>query len=77
MNFSSFLVKSQDLGLRIFSLNPENPESALLFSLVRRVLLGLNPSAFSAASSPAEFLLLCRRLLLPLLAPVLAGKFWF
>ncbi|GKV13709.1 hypothetical protein SLEP1_g24696 [Rubroshorea leprosula] len=40
MNFSSFLVKSQDLGLRIFSLNPENPESALLFSLVRRLLCG-------------------------------------
>ncbi|GKV34848.1 hypothetical protein SLEP1_g43190 [Rubroshorea leprosula] len=40
MNFSSFLVKSQDLGLRIFPLNPENPGSALLFSPVRRLLCG-------------------------------------
>ncbi|GKV07120.1 hypothetical protein SLEP1_g18922 [Rubroshorea leprosula] len=38
MNFSSFLVKSQDLGLRIFPLNPENSGSALLFFLVRRLL---------------------------------------
>ncbi|GKV48190.1 hypothetical protein SLEP1_g55016 [Rubroshorea leprosula] len=40
MNFSSFLVKSQDLGLRIFPLNPENLGSALLFSPVRRLLCG-------------------------------------
>ncbi|GKV07230.1 hypothetical protein SLEP1_g43703 [Rubroshorea leprosula] len=29
MEFLPFLVQSQDLGLRIFPLNPENPDSAL------------------------------------------------
>ncbi|GKV41198.1 hypothetical protein SLEP1_g48764 [Rubroshorea leprosula] len=60
---SSFLVKSQDLRLRIFPLNPENPGSALLFSPVRRLLCGweilglfLNFDRF-----PVSFLLPCRR----------------
>ncbi|GKV49201.1 hypothetical protein SLEP1_g55964 [Rubroshorea leprosula] len=46
MNFSSFLVKSQDLRLRIFPLNPENPGSALLFSLPAGCYVGLNFWAF-------------------------------
>ncbi|GKV13557.1 hypothetical protein SLEP1_g24552 [Rubroshorea leprosula] len=51
MNFSSFLVKSQDLGLRIFPLSPENPGSALLFSPVRRwEILGI----FLSRESPAK-----------------------
>ncbi|GLU03880.1 hypothetical protein SLE2022_210520 [Rubroshorea leprosula] len=62
MNFSSFLVKSQDLGLRIFPLNPENPGSALLFSPVRRLLCGFEfLGIFRSVSFPCR----CRRLLLP------------
>ncbi|GKV00525.1 hypothetical protein SLEP1_g13200 [Rubroshorea leprosula] len=49
-------------------LNPENPRSVLRLppSAVRRLQhVGLNFWAFFAVSSPAEFLLLCRRLLPP------------
>ncbi|GKV24411.1 hypothetical protein SLEP1_g34025 [Rubroshorea leprosula] len=69
--FSFFLAQSQDLGLRIFPLNPENLGSALFFSLVHRVLLGLNPSAFSVCrefSPPGS-----RRLLTSQARVLLAG----
>ncbi|GKV26799.1 hypothetical protein SLEP1_g36034 [Rubroshorea leprosula] len=75
-NFSFFLVQSQDLGLRILSLNPEkNPGSALLFLPCPSVLLGVNPSAFRVAREfpPAD----CRRLPSQPDPVLLAGILWY
>ncbi|GKV07108.1 hypothetical protein SLEP1_g18911 [Rubroshorea leprosula] len=66
LEISSFLLVQELIwGLESSLSTQKSRICSASSSLVRRVLLGLNPSAFSAASSPAEFLLLCRRLLPP------------